>query len=161
MTQNSSSDFIARGAAAPTAPEGILPRERHTPAPPAPGPVTPPVVPADSGSVQGGPQTPASPTTGDPATVPQGETKAPVPPAEGILPRERHTPAPPAPGPVTPPTTSEAPTPPVTPPAGSGDGAPVTTDGAATPTAPSSEPSANEEIVTMERHTPAPPRPQD
>ncbi|MYS65517.1 hypothetical protein GTW66_16125 [Streptomyces sp. SID5473] len=49
----------------------------------------------------------------------------------------------------------------MTPPATTGDGAPATADGAATPPVPSPEPTVNEEIVTMERHTPAPPRPKD
>ncbi|MFE0426133.1 hypothetical protein [Streptomyces sp. NPDC058953] len=152
MTQNHSNDFI-RGAAQTAAVEGILPRERHTPAPPAP-------VPADSGTAPGPVAPTVPPVIADPAPAGRTDTKAPIPPAEGILPRERHTPAPPAPStnPSQPPTT-----PPVTPvdSTTTGDSGAPATDGAATPPTTSPEPSADEEIVTMERHTPSPPRPRD
>ncbi|MEU3599828.1 hypothetical protein ABZ714_14035 [Streptomyces sp. NPDC006798] len=164
MTQNSSNEFI-RGAAQATV-EGILPRERHTPAPPAP---------AESGTAPGGHRPTVPPVTADPTAEGRSEQQAPVPPAEGIVPRERHTPAPPrerhTPSPSAPTAPAQPPTtPPVTPvdtttgaPVGTtaGDGGAPTTDGAATPPTSSSEPSADEEIVTMERHTPAPPRPRD
>lgn len=131
-TNTSAGEFITSRGAAQVAPatafEGVSPRERHSPAPPAP------------------PETAT-------ATVDQAET---------LAPQERHSPTPTAPTNPTDPTIPTAPTtPPVTPADAQVD---ATTDAPAEGGAPTADTSGSpvvkleDEIVTMERHSPTPPR---